>query len=224
MNKSYLAGIIDAEGCFSIKKRGNYYLPSFKIEMKERTILDHIANLVSVNIHQSKKKTYFIDLSCTKALLLVNYIIDDLILKKAEAKLLQQLKLSKDKYTLFLQCKRLKKSNIDLPNIKEENFIPYLAGLMDGDGSISIVKGKVYKNKQYYEARISLEMASENLIRQIATKLDRPIWIREHLNPNHRTNYIVSIPKTSNILKELEKYCLLKKTKLQTILLNDFQS
>jgi hypothetical protein len=242
MNLNYLGGIIDAEGCFRVKKvkskYGSSYTPYFKIEMNNLVIIDLFTKIFGGNYIETKRGTFSYERSASLCITFIEQMKEFFYLKREEANLLSELntilktpnskrKRSQEKNNLleelYLKSRESKKTEKPI-EISDERFDAYLAGLLDGDGCISIVKGKVYKGKQYYEVRISLEMTAETLIRTIAAKLNRPVWIREYTNPNHRTNYSISLPKSHCILVRIEPFLILKKEKLQTILYKNIQN
>ena len=46
VDKAYLAGIIDGEGCITIRKQGSYYVPSVLIGNTNETLINHIKALL----------------------------------------------------------------------------------------------------------------------------------------------------------------------------------
>ncbi len=248
INYYYFAGIVDAEGSFGIKKSKGKASPAysirFKIEMNESEILYLFSNEFGGNVRVTGRKTHTYEISGKLLLSFLDKMLDYIILKKDEAKvLLDFIELQKkhsllprkrvkpqdqidDMEQLYLQCRKMKKEEreILLP-ATDKDFTAYLAGLWDGDGSISPrVRSKKSKSGiQYYESRISLEMATKNLITAVGNRLNRNIWIREYDNPNHRTNYSISLTTNHYILPSLCENLILKKNLLNQIITKNYK-
>lgn len=230
MNLNYLGGIIDSEGCFRVKKTktktGTNYTPYFKIEMYDEPTIKLFSKVFGGNYITSKRGSYCWERSASLCIVFILAIKDFIYLKLEEAILLVELNdilkepnksriRSQEKTdkleNLYILSKNLKDTEKQI-NIPDENFIPYLAGILDGDGAVNIVKGKTYKDKQYFESRIQIEMSSRNLIEYIANKLIRPVWSRNiKKKKHHKDMFTVSIPKHHPILSELVEYLVIKK-------------
>lgn len=46
VDKAYLAGIVDGEGCITIRKQGPYYVPSISISNTNEVLINHIKTLL----------------------------------------------------------------------------------------------------------------------------------------------------------------------------------
>ena len=90
----------------------------------------------------------------------------------------------------------------------------YIAGLIDGEGSIFICKQKRWKSGKFgYQLRIVVGMNDRAPIEYLKKKLDGGFTQTiKYKNKNWRTSYrwVLCDERASNLLKKIKKYLLVK--------------
>ncbi len=149
LDKAWLAGIIDSDGCIGIHK--NQYAPYINISNTKIEIVSRFANLIEPGTNiatRAKRKENWNDcyektFGTSKTIELLNKILPYLVTKRIQADLL----LNSDKKIAYENMSRLKSEifynqNVRQINFQEETDLSWLAGLIDGDGSLFWCKNK----------------------------------------------------------------------------------
>lgn len=195
----YVAGLIDAEGYFRLKKTPNIKTPlgaEFKIEMTSKKCMEFVSKVLSIPLSfaesrgENRKPTYIV--KCGKSGELPNLITKilpflnekrkqcEIINEYINLSVYEQVKRKYEFYDMFL-----KNRYFSYPDIKMTNS--YLAGLMDGDGILSITK---QKSSNLYLI-LALEQCNKPIVEYLHKKYGGSFQTRKpRIEGKHRETYV----------------------------------
>ena len=90
----------------------------------------------------------------------------------------------------------------------------YIAGILDGEGCVSIAKSnRSYLNYPYYQLRVIIAMSDKNVIDLLTKKLGGYQQSIKMKNINHKISYRwqLTCDDAENFLRLIEKYLIVKK-------------
>lgn len=227
-NTEYIAGLIDAEGHFRLRKHKNRKQlgADFKIEITSLKCIKFVSDcldikkIITQNRGKNRKTTYSITIGKTEGLEeFIKNIIPYLNEKYLQAKtILEYLRLNKENkkdnaeefYNMFREI-RYKNQDRDI-------FFSYayFSGLIDGDGYISAIKQKT--NKMFI--RIGIQQCYYPTIKFLHDKFGGSFQRRESKKEEHRDTYVWNPRhKETKIIAEQCKYFMIeKKDKMEVII------
>ena len=239
----WLAGIIDGDGCISIDE--NKVVRIIIIMTDEKTIyhikdLTKIGSITKINCsisHPKWKDQYKWIIYNNDTINILNKIKDHLIIKQLHAELaleyLTKKKLNikhEDLKVIYEKIKELnarklnKKYHINLDNYELTKYkIGWLAGIIDSEGSIDIIRKKKKNNDNTYSygTRIVINMTCEIII-NIIQKLTNIGVISKigRTRPNWNVLHVwrISGNQISNFLKLIFDYLITKRQQAELIL------
>lgn len=244
---SYLAGFIDAEGCFTIHHVGGGSSPQKKyprgemhITSVEITLLSHIQSLLGGTLTQKKKRSnnhrqlYQYSLTGSSLLKNIPQFIDVLILKREQARLILSLlqtkqtrptgikldpRVSNFRKLIEAELKMRKKASFEIDALSFEQCgdipkedLPYVAGFLDGDGSISLSR-QAYKKKYTYASHVSFSNNNPLTLLWIANKTGGRVTPQKMKETDRTRPYELSLNKKQQhaLLTQINPYLLVKK-------------
>jgi hypothetical protein len=217
----YFAGIIDSEGSFSMRvfQKGNSInLTGFKLEICDRDVLAPLADYFDLDINSqdrgaNRKLIYNIRLGNKTGLIpFIELFLPYLNEKRVQAQLILdyfQLK-REDKISKrfeFMDAFSGEKKSPSTTNV--EFSLPYLAGIMDGDGYFNVVNS----GHSGMNISIGLEQCYPYLAEYLQNKFGGSVSKRYPANYNHRerTTWTYSeLEGTNKLIKEFAPYIIIK--------------
>jgi hypothetical protein len=92
--------------------------------------------------------------------------------------------------------------------------LAYVAGLIDGEGTVTIVKTKLYRGRKTpsYQLMVRLEMTCEETIKRAQKVMGGVVKARVSKHPNFKTSYrLVRVSNDAySFLKLIQRYCTTK--------------
>jgi hypothetical protein len=221
----YLAGIFDSEGYVRIRKVNNFYTVEAKIYITSLEVISKFAEIYGVEIKSEdrgkhKKLAYYVAFG--KGQLLGTSFIEDILPFLNEKRLqLQEVKnllSGQDKEECYQRYLLTKKEFTH--SIQNELSFEYLAGIIDGDGWLSMHnagKGKSFYNKY----SVGLQQRYKPLINYMnrfegsQTHTCKVYDYQSHVQTYSWQNTTASILP---FLKSIEPFLIEKKEKCETLI------
>lgn len=244
----WLAGIIDSEGCFGIRlnkskrSKSGIRCCSLVIATTDSVIVPKVCDILGAHYTlknpsgAAKSRSKSIKIVGSQLRLILPQIISFLYTKQPHAKLvLEALNIKNGTNTPYTDDEAARwedlRQKISILNgrgidtiadnsIREHIFSwPWVAGLIDGDGSIHIETLKK-NNSTYYRPALSINMAHNNTISYLSIKLQlsQINSNRPHGNKRKTTRVRALYNNLSRILPDIIPYLILKKRKAEVAL------
>lgn len=242
--KAYVAGIIDAEGCFDVRKQlvrdTVNFAASVIIQTTDRPfskwLTKHFGGVVRNRIGFGPNKDSFrweIH-NAHHGKQFISLVLPYLILKKAEAALvlayydLQGSRVPEQRQVIFESCRALKQSSVttETPSFPtKQNLInAYFAGFFDGEGSVQLGRSPQNTSGFQYIPRVSL-VNTNRMILEKAHKFyggNFGVDIRGD-KPIHKLSF-TSKEEIESFLLQMMPYLIIKRERanllLQTVRIN----
>ena len=232
---NYLAGIFDSEGYVRIRKTKKYsgneyhYIPEVRLYMTNKQIVSKFAKLYGLAVKTEQrgshlKRVYHTSIGIGK--LRATQFLNDFLPLLNEKKLQLQevyniVHTNKDKeecYQRYVKAKKDFTHPIQSKNITNE----YLAGIIDGDGWISLFNGGK-GSSMYNQVNIGLQQRYKPMVEYVANILHKNVHqckiydYQSHIQTWSTNSYISSLT-TLEFLKDICPYLIEKKKKCKLVI------
>lgn len=239
--EAYAAGIFDGEGCVMISRQRNTFFLSVRVTSTDRPILDWLLNnfggLVNVQTPNKHVKTcrpcWYWAIHSRSASIFLSRIAPFSVIKKDQIELALEFqsrigprgvnRLEDSEITTRETYKR-RLSELKLgvaPETREGLFDPaYVAGLIDGEGTILI-----YRVGDYYQLSVRVTNTDIGTLERMKSLFGGDIGTKKEL-VSKRTRpcwtWQIQGPKAAELLVELFPYFIIKRAQVQLAL--EFQT
>ena len=230
--KSYIGGVIDGDGCITSSNANHscnilsttsydYLKIVEKMLKKYKTRIDYHKE------RGNRKGLWSLKFSQKPDNLLpfLDEIEDYVVLKKPRIKILREIVKGKN-----IKENRIKLSEYNKTGKMPDGWVepvipkseiynkPYVAGLIDSEGSFRIY---YRRSKKSYSPIISVELTSFQLIDYLAYILPYNVYVydytRKKINPNHKKSQVLTIPTKHQMrfINDIEPYLILKQPQIE---------
>lgn len=217
---AYAAGLLDAEGCFHASR--NEHCHTFRydviVNMDNPAPLQRMSGLFGGDVKQRRDGGYMWTPSRKALASMLRNVIPYLVVKREQAELLLKMRENfelcgrrkpteqeeKERYALAKRISELKSDYSDKPHpqLSEKCFSAYVAGLIDGDGSIGVYQGLGNR----FVPKMQIGMVDPSALKWIGMKYGIPVRVYTEGHKNPVTVLVVERAKASEICKSVIPY------------------